>query len=165
VNSVRAVLAATVNPEHPEQVQVSRPSDALTAQLAAESAFNALLLGLGVVALLAGGVGVANIMIISVLERRQEIGLRRSIGATRGQIRLQFFTESMTLSLLGGVIGLLLGIVPTLAYALYRGWPFALPVEAIAGGVAASAAIGAVASLYPARSAAALPPTAALASA
>ena len=163
VSSVYGLLAATVDPEHPDQVEVSRPSDALTAQLAAKSAFNALFLGLGAVALLVGGVGVANIMVISVLERRQEIGLRRALGATRRQIRLQFLTESVSLSLLGGVAGVLLGMVTTLAYATHRGWPLVLPAEAITGGVAAAVVIGAAAGLYPARRAARLTPTQALA--
>ncbi|GAB2837934.1 ABC transporter permease [Actinoallomurus bryophytorum] len=163
VSSVHDLLAATVDPEHPDQVEVSRPSDALTAQLAAKSAFNALFLGLGAVALLVGGVGVANIMVISVLERRQEIGLRRALGATRRQIRLQFLTESVSLSLLGGVAGVLLGVTTALVYAMHRGWPLVLPAEAIAGGVAAAVVVGAAAGLYPARRAARLTPTQALA--
>ena len=163
VQSIRSLLPATANPEHPEEVQISRPSDALTAEAAANRAFNALFLGLGAVTLLAGGVGVANIMIISVLERRQEIGLRRSLGATRGQIRLQFLTESVTLSTLGGGVGVLTGLVVCLGYATYQGWPLALPVQAITGGAAASIAIGALAGVYPARRAARLTPTEALA--
>ena len=163
VSSVWSVLAATVNPQNPDQVEVSRPSDALTAQLAAKSAFNALFLGLGAVALLVGGVGVANIMVISVLERRQEIGLRRALGATRRQIRLQFLTESVALSLLGGLAGVVLGLVTSLGYAAYRGWPLVLPAEAITGGVTAAVLVGAAAGLYPARRAARLTPTQALA--
>src|SRR4029450_9314274 len=134
VTGVRSVLAATADPEHPEQVAVSRPSDALTAEVAAASAFTALFLRRGAVALVVGGVGIANIMVISVLERRQEIGLRRSLGATRGQIRLQFLTESVTLSALGGIAGVLTGLTICLSYAGYRGWPLALPGQAIAGG-------------------------------
>jgi putative ABC transport system permease protein len=163
VPSVSNVLAATVDPQHPEEVDVSRPSDALTAQLATKSAFNALFLGLGAVALLVGGVGVANIMVISVLERRQEIGLRRALGATRRQIRLQFLTESVALSLLGGVAGVILGVATSLSYATYRGWPLVLPAEALTGGVAAAILVGAAAGVYPARRAARLTPTQALA--
>lgn len=163
VLSVRAVLAATVNPQHPEEVQVSRPSDALAAEAAANTAFNALFFGLGAVALLAGGVGIANIMVISVLERRQEIGLRRSLGATRGQIRLQFLTESVVLSVLGAASGVLIGLIICFGFAVYRGWPLALPAQAIGGGVVASVVIGVVAGLYPARRAARLTPTEALA--
>lgn len=163
VNAVRSVLAATVDPENPQNVQVSRPSDALTAQLATKSAFNALFLGLGAVALLVGGVGIANIMVISVLERRQEIGLRRALGATKGQIRVQFLTESVTLSALGGLAGVLLGLTAGLAYAAYRGWPLVVPAQVVGGGVAAAIVVGAVAGVYPARRAARLTPTEALA--
>ncbi|QXJ21447.1 ABC transporter permease [Actinomadura graeca] len=163
VNSVRDVLANTVNPQHPDEMEISRPSDVLTAEAAANRAFNALFFGLGAVALLAGGVGIANIMVISVLERRQEIGLRRSLGATRGQIRLQFLTESVSLSALGGATGVVVGLVVCLGYAGYRGWPLVLPGQAIAGGALAAVLIGAVAGLYPARRASRLTPTEALA--
>jgi putative ABC transport system permease protein len=163
VTQVQSVLGATADPEHPEQVAVSRPSDALTAQLAAMSTFSALLLGLGAVALLVGGVGIANIMVISVLERRQEIGLRRSLGATRGHIRLQFLTESVILALFGGIAGLAAGLLITMGYAAYQGWPLVLPGQALAGGTLAAFCVGALAGLYPARRAAQLTPSQALA--
>lgn len=162
VESIRSRLAATVDPEHPDQVEVSQPSEALTAQLAAGSAFDSLFLGLGAVALLVGGVGIANIMVISVLERRQEIGLRRALGATRRHIRLQFLTESILLSLFGGIAGVALGLSVTLGYASYRDWPLVLPVPALVGGVLVSVLVGAMAGLYPARRAARLAPTEAL---
>ncbi|MFD7862456.1 ABC transporter permease [Streptomyces sp. NPDC059783] len=164
VQSVYDVLGFTVNPEHPEEVRISRPSDALTTQAAANRVFDALFLGLGAVAMLAGGVGIANIMVISVLERRQEIGLRRSLGATRGQIRIQFLTESVTLSALGGAAGVAIGLAVCLGYAADRGWPFALPGGAIVVATLATLAIGALAGLYPARRASRLTPTEALAS-
>nr|WP_211240699.1 ABC transporter permease [Hamadaea tsunoensis] len=163
VESVRAVLAATASPGHPEEVTVSRPSDALAAQRATDQAFTGLLLGLGAVALLVGGVGVANTMVISVLERRAEIGLRRSLGATRGHVRVQFLTESLLLSVLGGAGGVALGSAVTAFYATLQGWPVALPVWAYAGGLGATVVIGAVAGLYPAVRAARLSPTEALA--
>lgn len=163
VAAVRGVLAATVNPEHPEEVQVSRPSDALAAREAADDAFTGLLLGLGAVALLVGGVGVANTMIISVLERRAEIGLRRALGATRGQIRWQFVVESQLLAALGGVGGVLLGIAVTTVYANTRGWPTVVPASVMLGGVALTLLIGGLAGLYPAVRAARLAPTEALA--
>jgi putative ABC transport system permease protein len=157
------VLAATANPDAPNEVKVSRPSDALAARQATNKAFTGLLLGLGAVALLVGGVGVANTMVISVLERRGEIGLRRSLGATRGQIRLQFLAESLLLSALGGAGGVLLGIAVTGGYARTQHWTVVVPAWAMAGGVAATLAIGAVAGLYPAIRAARLAPTEALA--
>ncbi|HEX9999478.1 MAG TPA: ABC transporter permease, partial [Actinoplanes sp.] len=148
-----------------DEVTVSRPSDALTARRAANATFTALLLGLGAVALLVGGIGVANTMVISVLERRAEIGLRRSLGATRGQIRTQFVTESLLLSLLGGAAGVVLGYAVTSLYALTQTWPTVVPVWALAGGVGATLVIGAIAGLYPAIRAARLAPTEALAAA
>jgi putative ABC transport system permease protein len=156
------VLGATANPEHPEEVQVSRPSDALAARAAAKSAFTALFLGLGAVALLVGGVGIANVMVISVLERRSEIGLRRALGATRRHIAAQFLTESLLLASLGGVAGAALGAAATGLYAFSRGWPAVVPPLALGGALAAALGIGAVAGLYPALRAARLPPTEAL---
>jgi putative ABC transport system permease protein len=163
VEDVRGLLAATANPEAPGEVKVSRPSDALAARQATDRAFTGLLLGLGAVALLVGGVGVANTMVISVLERRAEIGLRRSLGATRGQVRLQFVAESLLLSAIGGGGGVLLGIAVTGGYAATRDWPTVVPAWAMVGGVAATLVIGAIAGLYPAIRAARLPPTEALA--
>ena len=163
VTAVQGVLAATANPENPDEVKVSRPSDALKAREATDRTFTQLLLGLGAVALLVGGIGVANTMVISVLERRAEIGLRRSLGATRGQIRTQFIAESLLLSLLGGAGGVLLGAAVTFAYAAAQGWPGVVPVWALGGGVGATVLIGAVAGWYPAIRAARLPPTEALA--
>ncbi|GAA4167377.1 ABC transporter permease [Phytohabitans flavus] len=163
VTAVRDVLAATANPEAPSEVDVSRPSDALEAKQAADRAFTGLLLGLGAVALLVGGVGVANTMVISVLERRAEIGLRRSLGATRGQVRVQFLSESLLLSALGGAGGVVLGTAVTAIYAATQDWPAVVPPWAAAGGIGATLVIGAAAGLYPAIRAARLPPTEALA--
>jgi len=164
VEAVRDLLAATANPEAPNETDVSQPSEALAAEAATDRAFTGLLLGLGAVALLVGGLGVANTMVISVLERRAEIGLRRSVGATRGHIRVQFLTESQLLAALGGTGGVALGTVVTAVYALSRGWPTVVPAWAMAGGILATLLIGAVAGLYPALRAARLPPTEALAS-
>ncbi|SDK31654.1 ABC transporter permease [Streptomyces indicus] len=163
VQAVRDVLAATANPARPGGVAVSRPSDALAAREAAESALTGLLLGLGGVALLVGGVGVGNTMVISVLERRPEIGLRRALGATSGQIRGQFVAESLLLSALGGLGGTFLGTAITGGYASVRGWPTAVPLWAAAAGIAVTLVIGAVAGLYPAVRAGRLAPTQALA--
>ncbi|WP_327695719.1 ABC transporter permease [Streptomyces sp. NBC_00459] len=163
VAAVRAVLPATAYPEKPGEVRISRPSDALAAREATESALTGLLLGLGGVALLVGGVGVGNTMVISVLERRPEIGLRRALGATRGQIRTQFVTESLLLSLIGGLGGTVLGTVITAGYALSRDWPTVVPAWASFAGIGSTLLIGMIAGLYPAVRASRLAPTEALA--
>jgi putative ABC transport system permease protein len=165
VEAVRDLLARTANPEQPNEVDVARPSDALAAEAAADIAFTGLLLGLGAVALLVGGIGVANTMVISVLERRSEIGLRRSQGATRGHIRIQFFGEALLLALLGGGSGILMGWLVTVAYARLQGWPIDIPLWVAAGGMAATLLVGAIAGLYPALRAARLAPTVALSTA
>lgn len=157
-DAVWSVLAETANPEAPDEVQVTRPSDALAAKAQADETLTALLLGLGAVALLVGGVGIANVMVISVLERRAEIGVRRALGATRGHIRLQFLAESMLLAGFGGAVGVGLGAAITAAYAQARDWRFAVPQSALLGGVAASLVVGALAGLYPAARASRLAP-------
>jgi putative ABC transport system permease protein len=162
VAAVDNLLAAQANPENPNEVDVSQPSQALTAQADAVGAFDTLFLGLGAVALLVGAVGVANIMVISVLERRQEIGLRRALGATRGQIRTQFLSEAILLALVGGAIGVILGAISTAVYAHVKGWAIVIPAEAWAGGLGAAILIGALAGLVPAIRAARLSPTQAL---
>ena len=162
VDGVDSLLASTANPQAPNQVDVSQPSSALVAQADAKSALNDLFLGLGAVALLVGAVGVANIMIISVLERRSEIGLRRALGATKGHIRTQFLSEAVLLALLGGGIGVALGAVSTTVYAHSKGWATVVPAVAWGGGIGAALVIGAVAGLLPALRAARLSPTEAL---
>jgi putative ABC transport system permease protein len=161
-NAVYNVLAATANPENPSEVDVTQPSSTLTAEADAKGAFNGLFLGLGAVALLVGAIGVANIMIISVLERRSEIGLRRALGATRTQIRTQFLTEAILLALLGGAAGIGAGALATAVYAHTKHWTTVIPTLAWGGGIAAAILIGAIAGLLPAIRAARLSPTDAL---
>jgi putative ABC transport system permease protein len=160
--TVQALLAPTANPEAPNEVNVSQPSDVLTARAAAAGAFDSLFLGLGIVALIVGAVGVANIMIISVLERRSEIGLRRALGATKRQIRTQFLTESILLAVVGGIVGVLAGAAATAVYASSKSWAIVIPVEAWSGGIASAILIGAFAGLMPAIRASRMPPTVAL---
>jgi putative ABC transport system permease protein len=162
VNAVDNLLAATANPENPSEVDVSQPSSALVAQADAQGAFDDLFLGLGAVALLVGAVGVANIMIISVLERRSEIGLRRALGATRGHIRVQFLAEAILLALIGGAVGVGAGALSTTIYASSKHELVVIPVLAWGGGMGAAILIGAVAGLWPALRAARMSPTQAL---
>jgi putative ABC transport system permease protein len=162
VADVAAMLARAANPESPNEVAVSRPSDALATRLAVAASSTSLFLGLGAVALLVGGVGIANVMVISVLERRSEIGLRRALGATRRHVGVQFLAESLLLSACGGICGTLLGAAVTIGYAESEGWTATVPAIALAGGVGVAVAVGAVAGLYPALRAARLSPTEAL---
>jgi putative ABC transport system permease protein len=162
VAQVDTLLAATADPQAPERVLVSRPSDALAARLAVQSASTVLFLGLGAVALIVGGVGIANVMFISVLERRSEIGLRRALGATRPHIAQQFLAESLLLSSIGGVLGVLAGAAATAGYARLQGWTVLIPPISIWGALAAAIVIGVVAGMYPAVRAARLSPTDAL---
>jgi putative ABC transport system permease protein len=162
VAAVQAVLANTANPQAPNEVTVSQPSAALVARAQAQSAFNGLFLGLGAISLLVGAVGVGNIMLIGVLERRSEIGLRRALGATRGQIRTQFLTEAILLALLGGGVGVGAGVLATSIYSSTRGWQTVIPALAWGGGLGSALLIGALAGLLPALRAARLSPTEAL---
>ncbi len=162
VTDVFNLLAATTNPQDPEEVQVTRPSSALVARTAAKSALNGLFLGLGAVALLVGGIGVANTMVISVLERRSEIGLRRALGATKGHIRTQFLSEAILLAAVGGTAGVAAGTIATAIYAAIKHWAVVVPPLAWGGGLGAAAAIGAIAGLLPALRAARMQPTEAL---
>jgi putative ABC transport system permease protein len=162
VSAVAAVLPDTVNPANPSVVAVSFPADVLRARLVTQGAYNGLLLGLGAVALLVGGVGIANVMVISVLERRSEIGLRRALGASRRHVAEQFLAEALLLSVLGGIAGTVAGITATVIYAAGQHWSINIPAQALYGGVGAALVIGAVAGLYPSVRAARLSPTEAL---
>jgi putative ABC transport system permease protein len=162
MHRLRTVLGPAADPEAPGDVKVSQPSDALVARAAAQGALNSLFLGLGGVALLVGAVGVANTMVVSVLERRSEIGLRRALGATTGHIRIQFVAEAILLAILGGAVGVGAGVLATAVYAETRGWAVVVPAVAWAGGIGAALFIGALAGLFPALRAARMSRTEAL---
>jgi putative ABC transport system permease protein len=162
VVAVRAVLPASADPANPDQVTVSHPSDVLAAQAATQGTFTALFLALGGVALVVGAVGIANVMVIAVLERRSEIGLRRALGATRRHVAAQFLAESFMLSLIGGIFGTAVGVLATGVAVLAQSWTLSLPPAALWAGPLAAVAVGAVAGLYPATRAARLSPTEAL---
>jgi putative ABC transport system permease protein len=162
IAAIATVLPATVSPADPSLAQVSFPSDILQAEVAAKGAVSGLLLGLGAVALLVGGVGIANVMVISVLERRSEIGLRRALGATRRHVAEQFLAEALLLSVLGGLAGTVIGVAATAIYAATQHWQVQIPGLAFYGGTGAALAIGAIAGLYPATRAARQSPTEAL---
>ncbi|MEU7334655.1 ABC transporter permease [Streptomyces sp. NPDC007074] len=163
IDTVKSVLAATVYPPLPSFVRVTNPSDVLTAKRATQSAYSTLFVALAGIALAVGGIGVANTMYISVLERRREIGLRRALGASRGHIRGQFLTESVVLSLLGACAGAVIGALSTAGYAVTQNWPVIIPFDTICAGVAASVVLGVLAGVYPSVRASRLTPTEALA--
>jgi putative ABC transport system permease protein len=162
VTQVANLLPPTANPKDPSSVSTDRPSDVLEARAAAKGQFTTLLLGLGAVALLVGAIGIANIMVISVLERRGEIGLRRALGARRIHISVQFLCESALLAAIGGIAGLALGAGATEVYAATKHEPFVVPLYALIASPVAGFLIGALAGLYPAAKAARLSPTEAL---
>jgi putative ABC transport system permease protein len=162
VDAVQAVLAATAEPNAPQDVTVTNPVDALTARADAAGAFQSLYVALGAVALFVGGIGIANVMIIAVLERRGEIGLRRALGATPTQVGAQFVAEAGMLSVAGGAAGAILGTLATTIYASARSWPTATPIQDLLAAIAVAVAIGVTAGLYPATKAARLPPSEAL---
>src|SRR6202521_1168981 len=157
---VDSLLAPTANPQNPEQVAVSPPSDAPAARLAVQSSSTTLILGVGAIALLVGGVGIANVMFVSVLERRTEIGLRRALGATRRHIAMQFLAESLLLSSIGGIVGVLSGLATTVFYAVIQGWAVLIPVAGMLAALMAAVVVGGAAGIYSAVRAAGMSPTA-----
>jgi putative ABC transport system permease protein len=162
VSAVQSVLAATADPAAPQDVAITNPTDALTARAAAAAAFQTLFLALGAIVLLVGAIGIANVMVIAVLERRGEIGLRRALGATQAHIGSQFVAEAALLALCGGTAGAVLGAFATAVYASLRHWPAVVGVQDLGACVLIAVAVGALAGLYPALRASRLSPSEAL---
>jgi putative ABC transport system permease protein len=162
VAAVQAVLPTTAEPYAPQNVSITNPADALIARADASAAFQGLFLGLGSIALLVGAIGIANVMVIAVLERRGEIGLRRALGASRRHVGIQFIAEASLLAAAGGLAGAILGGFATTVYAAARHWSAVVPVYALLAAVAVALAIGAIAGVYPALRAASLAPAEAL---
>ncbi|MDR2565108.1 MAG: ABC transporter permease [Bifidobacteriaceae bacterium] len=160
--AVRSVMAATVNPANPRGVEVTGLSDWAAAGQMVDDMFRTLSLGLGALALLIGGIGIANTMVVAVMERRGEVGLRRAMGARTGQIALQFVLEAAFIGFAGGVLGVGLGAYATYLYTSVGDMAFAIPWWVIAAGPAISVVVGALAGLYPSLKAARLSPTVAL---
>ncbi len=159
---MESVLAATADPAAPQDAVITNPADALTARADAAAAFQGLFLALGAVALLVGGIGVGNVMVISVLERRNEIGVRRALGASRRHVAMQFAAEAVLLAGAGGTAGAVLGGFATAVFATARHWHAVVPVTDLCAAVAVALVVGALAGIYPAARAARLPPAEAL---
>ena len=161
IDAVRDILAAAASPGSPF-VAVTKLSDLARARTSADDSLAALGVALAGIALLVGGVGIANTMVVSVLERRGEIGLRRALGARPGQIAVQFVTEATVLSLIGGLAGVTLGAGAAAVVAALTRQVLVIPPEALAAGPLLAVLVGAVAGLPPAVRAAGLPPPPAL---
>lgn len=162
VDQVRSVLAATANPASPSGVVVGTLAELAAAQETADQAMSSLVLALSGICLLVGGVGIANTMVVAVMERRGEIGLRRALGARTGQVTWQFLAEAVVLAVLGGLAGTLLGVLVVVGLTTGTGSVLALRPTVLATGPVVAVVVGALAGLYPASRAARQPPTAAL---
>ena len=131
-------------------------------QKQATAIFSALIIGIAGISLLVGGIGVMNIMLVSVTERTREIGLRKALGATHQAILLQFIIEAVTLCIIGGIAGVILGSGLYFIIAIWQDWVFTIPFSAIFGSVTFSACVGLFFGIWPAKKAAQLEPAVAL---
>jgi putative ABC transport system permease protein len=151
-----------LRPEAEDDFNIRNPEDIIQAQLAASRTLTILLVAIASISLLVGGIGIMNVMLVSVTERTREIGVRLAIGATEAAIQLQFLGESVMLSLLGGAVGVLLGVVGSYLIGRTLGWQMEVSLAAILVAAAFSFAVGVFFGYYPARKAALLDPIEAL---
>lgn len=147
-----------LSPSDHAQLQVLAPPDPATLRGGVEHDVNGLFLVLGLVSLVVGAIGIANVTLVTVMERTGEIGLRRALGAARRHIALQFLVESSAIGLLGGVIGASLGTIAVVVVSVSREWTPVLDLTLAAGAPVAGALVGLLAGLYPALRAARLQP-------
>lgn len=145
-----------------DDFNIRSPEDVIKAQLEASRTLTLLLISIASISLLVGGIGIMNVMLVSVTERTREIGVRVSVGATEAAIRLQFLGESVALSLVGGVAGVMLGVVASLVVGRTLGWAMQVSPEAVALAAVFSIAVGVFFGYYPARKASLLDPIEAL---
>ena len=151
-----------LRPDEDDDFNIRNPEDAIQAQLAASRTLTLLLIAIASVSLIVGGIGIMNVMLVSVTERTREIGVRVAVGATEEAIQLQFLGESVLLSLVGGAAGVLLGVVGSVGVGRTLGWPMQLSPEAVVLAALFSVAVGVFFGYYPARRAAGLDPIDAL---
>jgi putative ABC transport system permease protein len=151
-----------LRPDEPDDFNIRHPEDIIAAQMAASRTLATLLAAVASVSLIVGGIGIMNIMLVSVTERTREIGLRVAVGATAEAIQLQFLCESVLLSVVGGIAGILLGVLGSIAVGVSLGWPLEIAPQSVLLATAFAVAIGAFFGYYPARVASRLDPIVAL---
>ena len=151
-----------LRPEEEDDFNIRNPEDIIQAQLDASKTLTILLIAIASVSLIVGGIGIMNVMLVSVTERTREIGVRVAVGATEAAIQLQFLGESIMLSLVGGAAGVLVGIFGSYLVGQTLGWPIEMSVEAVVVAAMFSVAVGVFFGYYPARKASLLDPIEAL---
>ncbi|MFC3496023.1 ABC transporter permease [Glycomyces rhizosphaerae] len=157
-DKVADTAPTAVFPEGAENLSVSKPSDLRSFRKGVENEMQALLLGLAGVSLVIGAVSVSNTALVSVMERRSEIGLRRAVGAARRAVAMQFVWESTLIGLIGGLFGTVLGVNVTAIVSLYRDWQIVVDPMLFGAGPVIGAVVGVVAGVYPAWRASRIPP-------
>src|SRR5262249_9600780 len=151
-----------LRPEEPDDFNIRNPEDIIQAQLEASRTLSMLLIAIASISLVVGGIGIMNVMLVSVTERTREIGVRVAVGATEGAIQLQFLGESVMLSLVGGAAGVVVGIAGSFLGGRTLNWSMQISPESIVIAAAFSIAVGVFFGYYPARKASRLDPIEAL---